>query len=68
MADELPETAPDLGRPTNVGISDDTAESMLRGDPPEPEVEEAGADPSERTADTPDELGGAGGDQAGGVG
>ena len=60
MTDSTEQSAPDLGEPTDI-------------QPPAPsgaDVDDVGAgeDDSERTINTPDELGGTGGEQAGGAG
>lgn len=68
MDDEIAQTAPDLGEPTNVAISDDTAADLLETGPRDGHDAEAGTDPSELTEETPDQLGGTGGEQAGGAG
>jgi hypothetical protein len=66
MNDEMPEAAPDIAPGTDIEISDETAAFLLEGGRLE---ERSGADAqSEPTVETPDELGGAGGDQPGGVG
>ena len=66
MTNEIEQEAPDLGEPTDAAIGEDTAERLMNGE--KPGDPEAGADESERTMDTPDELGGTGGEQAGGAG
>lgn len=57
-----PEEAPELGPPTDAAVGDDTAAFLLQGGRPEP------LPADEPTIDTPDDLGGTGGEQAGGAG
>jgi hypothetical protein len=68
VTDEISKNAPDLGEPTNVAITDETAAALLQGEGAVDTGAEAGTDPSELTEETPDELGGTGGVQAGGAG
>lgn len=63
MGEQPEQDAPDLGPATDTGIGEDTAAFLLSGGRPEPAT--AG---QERTIDTPDELGGTGGEQPGGAG
>ena len=66
MSEASQETAPALGAPTDsevgehaiAGTDADAEDTPASGEIPE----------SERTLDTPDELGGTGGEQAGGAG
>jgi hypothetical protein len=64
MTDETEQEAPDLGEPTDAAVGEDTADLLMNGDRPgKDKLPEA-----EQTMDTPDELGGTGGPQAGGAG
>jgi hypothetical protein len=64
MIDDLPETAPTLGPGTDTDIGEDTAEQLINGDVPDtPTLPDA-----ERTMQTPDDLGGTAGENAGGAG
>ena len=67
MTDEMQQEAPALGEPTDAAVDDDTAAKLLSGEKPSADSE-AGSDEAERTVDTPDTLGGTGGEQAGGAG
>jgi hypothetical protein len=67
MADDIQQEAPTLGEPTDAAVDDETAAALLNGEPPPSDVA-AGAGDDEQTMDTPDELGGTGGEQAGGAG
>jgi hypothetical protein len=65
MSDQPPQRAPDLGTPTDAAIGEDTATFLLQGGRP------GGTDTptaEEKTIETPDELGGTGGEQPGGAG
>jgi hypothetical protein len=62
VSDQPPQTAPELGQPTDARVGDDTAAFLLNGGRPDVDHED------EQTIDTPDELGGTGGEQPGGAG
>jgi hypothetical protein len=66
MTDDSSQEAPDLGEPTDAAVGEETAVFLMNGG--KPEADEAGSDAGEQTLDTPDELGGTGGEQAGGAG
>ena len=63
MSEQPQQDAPDLGPATDAAVGDDTAAFLLRGGRVEPAT--AG---DEKTIETPDELGGTGGEQPGGAG
>ena len=66
MTDESTGQAPDIGEPTDAAVGEETAVFLMSGG--RPAGEPPGAADGERTMDTPDELGGTGGEQAGGAG
>jgi hypothetical protein len=61
------EEAPELGEPTDAAVDDETAALLMNGEKPTADVE-AGSSDDEQTMETPDQLGGTGGEQAGGAG
>jgi hypothetical protein len=61
-ADADTQAAPVLGEPTDVTVDPGEVTAAVDSD------ERAGSDPRERTMDTPDQLGGTGGEQSGGAG
>ena len=65
MSDDIPSEAPDLGEPTDTAVSDEAVVSIVEGDRP---ATSDADDNAERTLETPDNLGGTGGTQAGGAG
>ena len=62
MSDQPQQRAPALGEPTDAALGDDTAAFLLSGGRPDVDRDD------EQTIDTPDELGGTGGEQPGGAG
>lgn len=68
-AGDMSEHAPDLGRPTDAAIGEETAALLLSGE--RDAVRRRHGDPAgdaEQTLETPDALGGTGGPQEGGAG
>ena len=63
MSEQPEQEAPALGAPTDAALGDNTAAFLLSGGRLEPVSADA-----EQTMDTPDDLGGTGGGQAGGAG
>jgi hypothetical protein len=64
----MSEQAPDLGPPTDARIGDETAELLMDGDTDAVRARLDELTPGTETFETPDELGGTGGEQAGGAG
>ena len=65
MTQSSEQPAPDLGRPIDSPVGMDAAESASAAQPVSTVDEPSETD---KTMDTPDELGGTGGEQAGGAG
>jgi len=62
MSDQPHQPAPELAEPIDATIGDDTAAFLVSGGRPHADSDD------EPTIDTPDELGGTGGEQSGGAG
>jgi hypothetical protein len=67
MTNDTQQEAPELGEPFDAAVDEETAASLMNGEKPASDVE-AGSSDDEQTMDTPDELGGTGGESAGGAG
>jgi hypothetical protein len=65
MTESTEQRAPTLGAPTDSPVGAEAAKSTAGEQPPSTVDEPAEA---EKTMDTPDQLGGTGGEQAGGAG
>ncbi|HET7311417.1 MAG TPA: hypothetical protein VFJ17_08840 [Mycobacteriales bacterium] len=65
MTESTGQTAPSLGTPTDSPVGADAAQKTA-GEPMSSTVDEPAE--ADKTMDTPDELGGTGGEQAGGAG
>jgi hypothetical protein len=65
MTESSEQPAPELGAPTDSPVGTDATEKTA-GEPAGGTVDEPAE--GEKTMDTPDELGGTGGEQAGGAG